>query len=133
MFDEINFRKFGLILAVLGGGFYYAKTHIHMEQVLAYAKARPDHVERARDIYYVGMVYWMNSDIAGATDTFNILAAEETTTYYTPKALMRLGSCYRDMNRFAESKAVYERYLEEYPKGEDTQIVQTNYEFVKMR
>lgn len=133
MFDEINFRKIGFILALLGAGFYYAQTHIHIDDLFKYAKGRPVHDERARDIYYVGMVYWLKGDNEHAIEVFNTLLADETTTHYSPRALMRLGGCYRDMYRFAEAKAAYERYLEEFPQGEDIKIVQNNYDFVKFR
>ena len=133
MFDDLNVRKIAFWLALLGGGVYYAQSHVHIDDLYKYAKGRPVHDERARDIYYVGMVYWLKSDNEHAIEVFNTLLADETTTQYSPKALMRLGGCYRDMYKFPESKAAYEKYLEDYPQGDDIKIVQTNYDFVKMR
>ena len=133
MFDDLNFRKIGFVLALLGGVYYYAQGHIRIDDLFKYAKARPVHDERARDVYYVGMVYWLKSDNEHAIEVFSTLLADETTTQYSPRALMRLGGCYRDMYKFNDAKAAYEKYMEEYPQGEDITIVKNNYEFVKFR
>lgn len=133
MGEDINFRKLLLICAVLGGGAYWARLHLHMSDLFAYAKARPEALARQRDIYYVATLYWMKGDNEQAIEAYNALLADSPTSQYAPRSLMRLGGCYRNMYKFPESKAAYEKYMEDFPNGEDIVIVRNNYEYVKFR
>ena len=132
MFD-ISFRKIFFVLAVLGGGIYYAKNHYDYEDVYKWAKARPEHDSRAKSIYYIGMVYYLKDDSAKTAEVFGRLLEDHPTCQFAPKALLRLGAAHRNMNNFAEARAAYERYIEQFPNGPDIERVQANYEFVKFK
>lgn len=133
MFDDINFRKVFIVLALLGGAGWYASKNVDMPRVVEWAKARPDVKQREKLLYYSAMYYFLRDQRSEAAGVFSELLTEEATGQYEPKALVRMGRCYQDMRRFEEARAAYERYIEFFPAGPDVEIVKKNYEYVKFR
>lgn len=126
-------RKLILVVAVVGGIWYYVKNHVDMEKTLAWAKARPVATQREKYVYYVGMIYYAKDRQVEAAAAFKEILTEEATGQYEAKALMRMGRCYQETRNFEEARTVYERYIEMFPKGDDIEIVKNNYEFVKFK
>lgn len=133
MFDDFSFRKLFFFLALVSGGIWYVNTHVTLDDAYKWAQSRKEEKTRARALYYVGMVSYAKDDNAKAAEVFSKLLEDQPTCYYAPKALVRLGATYRQMNRWAEARATYEKYMEEFPSGEDITIVQNNYEYVKFK
>lgn len=126
-------RGFLYILAILATGVWYGKNHYDFTDVYKWAKARPTHDDRAKSIYYVGMVYWLKDDGPHTIEVFSGLLTDHPTCQFAPKALLRLGTAYRNVNNWEASRAAYERYIEQFPSGPDIERVQANYEFVKFK
>ncbi|MBI3299715.1 MAG: tetratricopeptide repeat protein [Elusimicrobia bacterium] len=125
--------KYILIIVLVVTGFKYGMKHFDLGDVYTWAKARPYHETRAKAIYYVGMVYYLQDKTDGSITAFNQLLADHPTCQYASKALFRLGNVQRSLNHFEEARSAYERYIEQFPNGPDIQAVQNNYEFVKFK
>lgn len=131
--DEISFKKPLFALALLIAAAVYVHKTYTLDDALAYAKERPEQPVSEKIEYYVGMIHYVKDRFPEAAGAFDQLLTAHPTSYYAPKALLRLGSSYQAMGRWEKAREAYEVYLERYPKGADADIVKRKYEYVKFK
>jgi TolA-binding protein len=130
---EIDMKKWFIILGLAVGGFAYVVKHYTFRDVLNYSIAHPDPAVSPKLDYYVGMAWYLRSYTPGAVEAFQQVLTDYPTSYFAPKAMLRLGTVYTEQRQFADARDIYERYMAEYPEGEQIQSVKDKYEFVRTK
>lgn len=130
---EIDFKKLLWTLAIVGALGWYVRTHYTFNDALAYATRNPDRDLSPKIEYYVGMAYYMRTDLQGATSAFNLLLTDYPTCQYAPKSLLRLGTIQMEEKKWEEARVSLQRYMDEFPSGPDIEIVRNKFEVIKFK
>ena len=126
-------NKYTIALAIMLGGFYYVRNHYDYDDLLKVA-AKDEGNPRSEQIeYYVGTMYYSRSDFPRAEKAFDQLLLSHPTSYYAPKALMRLGLTYTEQNKWPQAREAYFKYLTYFPDHESKNTVEKRWEAVKFK
>lgn len=133
MDEGIDFKKLFIIAFIAVGGFFYIKSHYTFHDVLAYTKKHPSPEWSPKIDYYIGTIQFLRDQPAESQFAYNQLLADYPTSYYTPKALFRLGTIHKDKSEWSLAREFYQRYIDEYPQGEDIELVKKQFEYIKFK
>ena len=129
---DFDLRKPLWFLFIFFASITLIQKYYTWDDALAYAKKKPGSSAQAIE-YYVGMAGYMRSNNAVATKAFEQLLADYPTSYYAPKAFLRLGGIYEEKFQWDMAKKNYELYLELFPDGKERRLIETKYDQVKFR
>lgn len=122
--------KYLLIIAAIYGALIFAAKNMDYDKMLAAAKKNPSASWAPKLEYSVGVFCYQRSDYPNAIKAFTQLLADYPTAQYAPKALFRLGDSGESIMNWEVARESYARYAEEYPDGEDINIVRKRLELV---
>ena len=125
-------RKWIVLLASIGGAFFYLRTHYYLIDVLDYARSHKDSMFASAPVeYYVGLVYYMREKYEPATRAFNQMLADFPQSSYREGATYRLAQSYEEMRDWPNARQSYEKYFEEFPTGKNMVVARGRYEHIK--
>ena len=129
----MNFKKWMYVLAALIGAYVYVSNHYGYREVLELAKKKNDPELTPKVEYYVGMAHYLRDEMPLSAEAFEMVLANPSTGYYTPKAIYRLGMVYSERRQWDQARGMYNRYMEEYPEGDNIDSVRKKFEVIKFR
>ncbi|MBI4677473.1 MAG: tetratricopeptide repeat protein [Elusimicrobia bacterium] len=123
-----------LVALFIGGSYAYNKylgTINPLEGMLNVAQKHPDPEWSPRLEYWVAMVYYQKSDYGKSQEVFNRLLTDYPTTYYAPKALIRLSLSAQENRDWETAKDALARYVERFPEGKDSSMAKATLDKLK--
>lgn len=125
-------RKFLAVLAVLGAGLFYLRTHYFVIDILDYTRTHKDSVFASATVeYYVGLSYYMREMYEPATRCFNQVLTDFPNSRYGEQASYKLAASYEELRDWPNAKQAYEKYFELYPAGKDIMVARGRYDHIK--
>ena len=133
MDKEIDFKALFLKFFAFVALVVYIRANYSIDDVFKFAqkKAHPVHTPRVE--YYIGWYHYRGDREERAHSAWGTLLAEYPTSYYSPPALYRRGLLYRQDQKWAQARSMFEKYMEEFPEGKEIHLVNKKYEKIKYK
>jgi TolA-binding protein len=133
MFDEVNFKKFFIIVAVLSAAVWYVTKYYDVQDALKYAQEHRDLGKEPKVEFYIGSLYYLRSDYPHAIEALLPMLQAYPTCQYAPKALLRLGNSYQYSQKWDGAREAFNIYLQYFPKGPEIEAVKAKMEIIKFK
>ena len=126
-------NKFLIAIGLLYGTYWYAKTHVKLDDALVYVKKNPQASWAPAADYYVGVVYQQRGQYGKAQEAFTQLVTDYSTSTYAASGLRRLSAVAEENRDWPTAKQSLERYIEEFPNNKEIDHVRERWELIKFK
>jgi outer membrane protein assembly factor BamD (BamD/ComL family) len=117
-------KRFIVVGLVVAGLWWYGSSRVSTETVLDWAHRNPARPSAAAVYYFIGWVYYAQSDYPKAQATLGAFVADFPPGPNTERALLRLADA-ADQNRdYAASRDALDRFLKDYPDSPEHSLAE---------
>ena len=126
--------KFYIVVALVVGLGYWARTHVHSASILEFARTRENEDWGHRIEYYWGVIQFTRDRFPEAEKAFDQLLASASTAYYlAPAARIKLGRVCKKSLKWHKALRQFEFYVKTWPDGEQIRLAEKNVMLIKNR
>ena len=126
-------NKFLICVGLLYGSYWYAKTHIKLDDALKHVKKNPQASWAPAADYYVGVIYTQRGEYVKAQEAFTQLLTDYSTGPYTSRGLMRLSQVAMENRDWPVARQSLDRFIEEFPDHKERNIAEKRLEYIKFK
>ena len=117
----------------LYGGFYYVSKLYKFDDNMAYVKGHKGASWAPKANYYIGVIYYQREDYPKAQEAFTQLLTDYPTCQHAAKGLVYWEGAAEYNHDWGSARTALDRYIEEYPDGEDIDLMKKRSEMLKYR
>ena len=124
-------KAFIVIVILLIGSLWYAKSNYDTKRLLEWSQANKQSSLSEKVEYYAGMYNYSSGSYANAAGAFEQLLKNHTTGHYAPDALFRLAMTHKELNQRRQAFDEFNKFIELYPNHQMADLAKKNAGFLR--